>query len=187
MYARKPRLDLTYGRLGEWSQHQTIKAINSGHFFQPNSICLIMQKVFLVSHVTKKWSPDQSPLTKLCLWANSSIKNVVTDVKSKKFPPLCYSLRWWRLQYALYEYLKTLLTNAPKRLIFTCNSNSALCKNLRHYNNYDVTIFFPLLSIPVFASELNQLADLSQTTRNLLLQKILKCLLLWLISCLNND
>ena len=51
MYARKPRLDLTYGRLGESSQHQTIKAINSGHFFQPNSICLIMQKVFLVSHV----------------------------------------------------------------------------------------------------------------------------------------
>ena len=72
-------------------------------------------------------------------------------------------------QYALYEYLKTVLTNTQKRLIFTCNSNSALCKNLRHYNNYDVRIFFPLLSIPVFASELNQLADLSQTTRNLLL------------------
>ena len=62
MYARKPRLDLTYGRLGESSQHQTIKAINSGHFFQPNSICLIMQKVFLVSHVTKNGHLINHPL-----------------------------------------------------------------------------------------------------------------------------
>lgn len=63
----------------------------------------------------QKWSPDQSSLTKLCPracpLANSSIKNVVAEVKSKKLPLLVLFLTVMRLQYALYEYLQNLLTN----------------------------------------------------------------------------